>query len=94
MLKEETLHIIDYILDKTNPKKNNPQMSRVRHEHRKKKHDDLIKICINCGHMWSKVPDWVDKSLLKIYPIGIIPKIGKKYKKCPLCSALEIRRIK
>jgi len=89
MLREDELHIIDYILEKTDVRTNQNQFNKSRHEHRKYRHDDLIKFCTSCEHLWSKVAHWVDKSLLRIYPKDIVPKIGKEKKKCPMCEKLD-----
>ena len=89
MHKDDELHIIDYILEKTDIRRYTPQLNQVRHEHRKYRHDDVIKLCNYCEHLWSPVPHWVDKSLFRIYPKDIIPKIGKKKKKCPKCEKLN-----
>tara|TARA_R110000803_G_scaffold182690_4_gene245083 strand:- start:1546 stop:1827 length:282 start_codon:yes stop_codon:yes gene_type:complete len=86
MVKKNLVHIIDYILDKTNPNHTNVWLGKVRHEHRKYKLDDVIKYCKPCNHTWSKVPEWVDKNLFRIYPEGIVPIIGKKLQNCPICK--------
>jgi len=93
MDESEKIHIIEYILKMTD--ENNYYSKSFKHKksvHRKYKLDDVIKYCNMCKRTWSKVPDWVDKTMVRVYPKGIIPKIGKKNKYCPTCEEKKNER--
>ena len=85
--EDDTLHIIDYILLKTDPNDYNVKHFRyIRGSRKKYKLDDVIKYCESCNRTWSKVPEWVDKTQIRIYPKGNMPTIGKQRKKCAECN--------
>jgi len=87
MENDENIHIIDYILRKTDSNNyHSIKFGHLKSPHRKYKIDDIIKYCKMCERTWSKVPDWVDKNMIRVYPKGIVPKIGKEVKKCPICK--------
>ena len=65
--EDDTLHIINYILLKTDPNDYNVKHFRY-------------------NRTWSKVPEWVDKTQIRIYPKGNMPTIGKQRKKCAECN--------
>ncbi len=84
------MHIIDYILGATDPRKQNSSWKVQKKEYpyarRKIKLDDVIFYCKKCEHLWSEVSYWVDTRGWSKYPKNIIPTIGKRRKRCPICK--------
>lgn len=82
----KNLHIINYILNRTDPNSANTWSDKINDIHRKYKVDDIIKLCNICKKTWSRVPDWIDSYKYRRYPKGHVPTIGKKIKICPICK--------
>ena len=39
--------------------------------------DDHLKVCCQCGHVWEKLNARIHYLEYTIYPLGVIPRIGK-----------------
>tara|TARA_R100000808_G_C2058895_1_gene91196 strand:- start:321 stop:590 length:270 start_codon:yes stop_codon:yes gene_type:complete len=89
-MPKKEVHIVDWILDKTNFQKQkehyNVKKRASSFDNRKIKFDDMIYLCKKCDHTWSAVPKWIDASKWRSYPLGNIPTLGKKRKTCPGCK--------
>lgn len=48
--------------------------------------DEVLKACDKCGQVWERVNKRLYHKTYEIYPLGMIPRIGKEVKTCPRCS--------
>jgi hypothetical protein len=48
--------------------------------------DKHIKICKKCDKVWEKLNKRIHSTTYTIYPVGVIPRIGKGFKTCPRCK--------
>ena len=89
MPKDEE-HIIDWILDKTDFRKNRKGFRSKKKasdfERRKHKIDNFIFYCKECGECWARAPKYIDDKKWTKYPKGVIPTLGKKRKTCKECK--------
>jgi 6-pyruvoyltetrahydropterin/6-carboxytetrahydropterin synthase len=89
-MSKDKEHIIDYILEKTDIKKDHSswkkQKSSKSYDSRKIKIDDVIHYCKICKKTWSNVAYWVDTRQWTKYPKNNIPTIGKNRKQCKQCK--------
>lgn len=86
MSQKDSEHIIDYINRKTVKDPKAEYWRLYKDKSVKDKVDKTIFKCNSCSYVWSKVPRYIDSRLFMYYPQGIVPKLGKKEKTCPLCQ--------
>lgn len=87
MFKEDEPHIIDYILDKTDPNKRSLQVIVSKRQSKTSiTSNKEMRYCGVCQCVWNGVPNWIDVSLVRVYPKGAIPRFGKKKEMCPRCQ--------
>ncbi len=89
-MPEDEKHIIDWILDKTDFRKQKQSFRNKKRasafERRKHKMDNLIFYCSVCEYCWSNVPKYIDIVKWRKYPKNLMPTIGKKRKRCKNCK--------